>query len=328
MIKLIVLLVLLPMMAFAADTKGGGGGIVIACYDKEGELTTVELLDLYEARKVKGLTLSDDFSGDFKSDALKIAAKVFKDKWGTELHSELMLRMTEIYRFIPRDAELELTNDAYPVFIPRGCKAKQVANYYNDDLIWVDEVLYEKMSYRDQLALAFHEMVYAQERMAGITNSRYTRTITGHAFSNADPFTERSIDNTHFCSDLRGKVHFSAKKDEKSNWWTFNFVTLNGHNIYSTKKGKFWIHHESPLGVYTPDVLDPNEPQYQPDPNGKLSTSWLDSLINPNERAVVRSDKDNLFLSWVGTDPQDSFSNVEFVCHPNNGTNLPSSSEE
>lgn len=309
MIKLIVLLVLLPMMTLAADTKGGGGGIVVACYDKDGELATVELLDLYEA-KAKGMKLSS-FSGDFRKDVNTISLKMkHVVPWN---FVNLIIATENSYTEIPKDAELELTNDAYPPFLPRGCKAKQVANYYNDGLIWIDSVLFEKMNYENQLALVLHETIYARERELGVSDSRYTRTIVAHAMSAENPFSGNSYGPGQFlCTSKEwGKVVFYAERigEGENNQWRFDFTHLNGHKIYAQKTGVFGLPEYSVFGKYP--SMNPNAevPELI-----FLSSAVLDSKINGNESLTVGASSNKLFISWKGTDPGDSFRNVEVSC--------------
>lgn len=296
------MLTLSSLTAFAGNE--GGGGMVVACY-KDGELTTVELLDLYEG-KAKGLKLQE-YSGDFEADINSIATKVKKGPESARRFAEGIIRLSKSYTQIPVDAELELTNDALPTFLPRGCKAKQVANFYNYSLIWLDSVLFNKMSYRDQLALAVHEFIYSIERGMGVSNSRYARTITSLALSTKDPFKATRVKNpTYRCqSKVPGKFVFMAEPIEgERNKWIFDFDYINGHVMYAKKSGIVIVSENSPLG----DSGGSNDV-------GTFSTAELDSEVNPNEMLVVFSSSTRMYLSWAGTDPGDRFVEEDFTCY-------------
>lgn len=302
MFKLFLFLSLFPWASFA-DTKGGGGGIGIACYDGE-ELASVELLDIYElrARRLKFIT---GLTGDMGQDVARIAQKIYKSQDETAKVLEIMDR----YDPILEGSELTLTNDAFPVFLPRDCKLKQVANYYNDQKIYIDPVYFEKLNYVNKLALAFHEHIYAFERTLGVPDSRYTRTIVALAFSDQDPFDVPPVPRGKLCRSEDGKVAFTATKyAPKGNVWRFDFITLNGHKIFSSKYGHFPIADVSPLGDYTA------ENPYGAREDIETQLLELTSKINGREKMKVSSKKGSLSLSWVGTDPGDKFSDVKVSC--------------
>lgn len=307
MLKLLFLLLLIPGSVLAS--KGGGGGLVVACY-QGGELTKVELLDLYEGR-AKGIEYAA-LSEDWEKDVQDLAMKVAKDETNAKHLVDRLNRITSSYRFIPEDSELELTNDAFPAFLPRGCKAKQVANYYNDRLVWIDSVLFKKMSYRDQLALAFHETIYFMERIfRPNSDSRYTRTIVSHVFSKDDAFEPPQSENyDYYCaaSDASTKLtSFLAKKIEGSEKFNFefSFIMLNGHYAYTQKIAHVNV---NPLAIEKEqNEVETVEPYL-------ISSANILSRINSDERIIVFSSSNRLFLSWQGTDPGDSIRETRVQC--------------
>lgn len=304
MVKFLMLLVALPMVAFAS--KGGGGGLGVACYKNE-ELTSVQLLDLYEAR-AKGFTIRTDLTGDTYKDAATIVMKIYKSQEEAVTQLTTVREITKKYKSIPSDSELQPTNDAFPVFLPRGCKTVQVANYYNDTTIWIDQILFDKMSYVDQVALAFHEMIYAAERANGVSNSRYTRTIVGHAFSNQDPF-DVIFDNQDpytkkSCVTADKKTFFYASQtDKEKNIWKFDFRYINGHRVFSKKSAEFELFKGFTIPGWDGENSAP-----------VTSKKILMSKINSNEEMTIYSDKTITKLNWKGTDPEDVQSDT-FTCN-------------
>jgi hypothetical protein len=314
MLKLLLLL-LIPGLAMAS--KGGGGGLVVACYQGE-ELTKVELLDLYEGR-AKGLVFSN-LSGDFKKDVAEIASKMFKNQRNAGIFVTQLNKIISTYRFIPEDAELELTNDAFPAFLPRGCKAKQVANYYNDRLVWIDSILFNKMSYQDRLALAFHETIYFLERIyRPSTDSRYTRKVVAHVFNRKDDFDPPSTDYDFYCypvGDSSGRsipyTSFLSKKAKSNNdgEYEISFIMINGHYVYTKKVAKVMINPLVAEGRPAPETA------YDP---YLVSSAKISSNINPGEQIVLMSNENQIIFDWHGTDPGDFIRGATFQCmshHP------------
>lgn len=291
-------------------SKGGGGGLAVACY-KGDELTSVELLDLYEGRTkgIKYLELTKNWENDIQNLAMKVA----KDEENAKYFVDTLKRITSSYRFIPEDSELELTNDAFPAFLPRGCKAKQLANYYNDRLVWVDQTLFNKLSYRDQVALAFHETIYFLERTyRPESDSRYSRTIVAHIFNEKGTFEPPQSDNYEYYCAAYGasnkNTSFLAKKIKGSDKYNFefSFIMLNGHYVYTQKVAHMNV---NPLAIEKIQTeVERSEPYL-------ISPGNILSRINNDESVIVSSSSNRLFFSWQGTDPGDSVKDVNVRCY-------------
>ncbi|WPU65568.1 hypothetical protein [Peredibacter starrii] len=305
--KFLLALVMVPAISFAAiksDSKGGGGGSVVACYTPDGDLKSVELLDVYEG-KTRGLKFLN-FSGDLNQDVRTIVERFDKSVLGKEWLIEDMVQLESKFQEIPRDAELELIQDAWPVYLPRGCKIKQLANYYNKNVIYIDGNLYDKMDYFNRLALVIHEVIYAKERFGKVTDSRYARWITALALSEKNLFTPiKDYPSTHICYSEDSRTVFMAMPlNEVKDKWRFSFINLNGHKIYSEKTVDLFL-TSSPLS----DAISDRNPSFDGKAHGTLS-----SLINPDEDITVISNQTSMMLSWTGSDPGDSFEKVPMTC--------------
>ena len=68
--------------------------------------------------------------------------------------------------------ELQPIDDSFELMLPTGCKAEQVANYFNDNRIIVNYDIWKHFSNTDQAALIMHESIYASERLFGATSSK------------------------------------------------------------------------------------------------------------------------------------------------------------
>ena len=308
MLKFLFLLLLVPGAVLAS--KGGGGGLVVACY-QEDELSRVELLDLYEGR-AKGIKYAE-LSGDWGKDVQALAMKIFKDEKNAKFFVDRLYKITSSYKFIPADSELELTNDAFPPFLPRGCTARQVANYYNDRLVWIDEALFNKMSYQDRIALAIHETIYFMERIyRSDSDSRYTRTVVAYIFSEVDAFEPpQSNDYEYYCGATGASAKFTsflAKKVEGSEDFNYeiSFIMLNGHYVFTQKKAYVDV---NPLAIEREQTEEETaEPSL-------MSSANIKSKINADELVTVSSSSHGFSLSWQGTDPGDFIKETSVRCH-------------
>jgi hypothetical protein len=310
MFKFLILLLLVSGAAFGS--KGGGGGLVVACYQGD-DLTRVELLDIYEGR-AKGIKYAT-LSGDWDNDVRDLALKMTKDNSHAADFIKVLTRIVSSYRSIPEDSELELTNDAFPPFLPRGCRAKQVANYYNDQLVWIDSILFNKMSYRDQLALAFHETIFYMERIyRPNTDSRYSRSVVSHLFAEKDYFDPpKSEDYEYYCAASENNfTSFLAKRIEGSESANFqiSFIMLNGHYAYTKKIAELNIN---------PSAIENEQSDVEISEPFWMSSANISSKINNGERLIVSSSSNRLYLSWQGTDPGDIIRQARIQCfkhHP------------
>ncbi len=280
----------------------GGGGYVVACY-KDGEITSVELLDLYEGR-IQGLEYEEVES--LEGGIEKLASKIHKTKdfqfTGPKLVQELK-RAQQSILFIPEGTELMPTNDALPVFKPKICQFEQVANYYNDSLIWVDEKLYSKLDARNRLALLVHEVIYSREREMGVKDSRYSRRLTALAMSTQDPFVQSLPDKKSFfaCSTEDATTYFHAySEDSDDSRFELHFYWVNGHKTYSSKT----------ITLKMPYLEGKVEEGYDFSDEG-----YLYSLIDNHEFIKIDFIDGRKFLSWKGYDPGDDFKNKEIKCY-------------
>jgi len=213
---------LIPSSAFCEGGgggafNGGGGGKGVVCRDEATGRTTVELLDLWEARKIHQLELlpakgtvkemlysalralshsvhNDDaiidvYEGATKTHAYRGADAVFfslLQNAGQFLLPDSGPRNVVIRRM--RDVRLADSNDALEIATPRNCKIEQLVLYRDYSTakgeIVIDQDLFDLLSPQGQAALLAHEGLYKFLRdSAGETNSLRVRRTIGLAFS-------------------------------------------------------------------------------------------------------------------------------------------------
>lgn len=182
----LVLLSLAPLGAFArggGDYGPGNGGDVVTCRNARGELTSVELLDLYEART----------------------------RWGLEkqlgpaslsLEEKVALLLQRLERRLPEDAQLfrgwfktffeeaqllpgvQLVDvpDSNHIALPSGCAIEQIAiqrepEFSREKRYTLSLDLWNSLTTDGKAALVLHELIYRQGIRNGAQNSRAVRYV-------------------------------------------------------------------------------------------------------------------------------------------------------
>lgn len=170
-------------------TVNGGGGKGVLC-NKNGK-TTVELLDLYEARTLFGLEIAP-FAETGIAAQHKLADLLSSQQWGTGIDLDDQSRdwmrsyFVEFFKktkFIESDKKLKPTHDSLDALLETGCESVQIATFYDETILLIDKGLWDKMDSTNQAALLAHEFLYLYERRLGNTNSVRTRKYVGQLFS-------------------------------------------------------------------------------------------------------------------------------------------------
>lgn len=295
----ILLLALLFSLPVSANYNANSGAVAVVC-EKAGKVSSVELLDLFEAR-MNGLTIQSGISSQFEVEATKIFDKFKASDWDA---SDLTY-FKGLYKQIDPKSKLVLTPGHYPLQLPRGCGIQQITFVQNSQTIWIDTYLYNQLDNANRLAVFFHDFLYYQETLHAneTTDSRYTRTIVGLAFSTKNPFSLPvsmfKMGTGTVCMDERELFMFVAKKKSGAKKWEFSFISINNHLMYAPKKGVFELAYD---------------PKDTPSGSEIVSAIQLESEVNPGELMTVRSSKKGLFLSWKGTYPGSELKDVEVSC--------------
>jgi hypothetical protein len=144
-------------MTDSGGVINGGGGKGVQC-TKDGQ-TTVEVLDLYEAKTLYNLSIMD-FGSTEEEAKEKLAQVLARHFWNpTSIEIDLYQReLKKIYiqeflnniRFIENGKTLRLTNDSFEPTLENGCKPVQVAMYYDESVLLVNKTLWNKMELKIQ----------------------------------------------------------------------------------------------------------------------------------------------------------------------------------
>lgn len=165
---------ILPWTAQAGGSVGNGGDVVV-CQARGG--VTVETLDLYEARTLRGLTPS---LGDPKLSwqdkfALALARLEKVDPYRAAHYRDRVQQFTSEASFIPH---IQLTDipDSQQVLLPAQCSIAQIAvqkppQFPGDPYYVISKDLWDQLDSENQAALVMHEIVYREAIEFGHTNS-------------------------------------------------------------------------------------------------------------------------------------------------------------
>lgn len=227
------LIILLSVSPYAnAGAISGGGGKAVVCRDANGEITSAQTLDLYEGRTFYGLNIPE-------SDKLMKATHIQRALAAIPPSSRGLI---EAYTGIVQSGmrisygmELEPIDDALLIGVPKGCKAEQAANYFNDKQILVNGDIWDKMPAIEQAALILHEAIYATARLTGAKDSQRSRHVVASLFDSAtswiDPMDAAPTD--HLKCIAKG-TYFLAYKAADGRW-ILQFQMLGGHQVMSKK---------------------------------------------------------------------------------------------
>lgn len=308
---LLIFFVTLSLSAIAEDGReeggvSGGGGNAVVCMEN-GEVISVELLDLYEDRRGKNIAYMD-LSGDMKIDMSKLIAKLYPEvrtnEYTNVLAADFIAIMLNLKDISPDDV-LADTGDVLAATKPanENCKIKPVINFYSRDHILVDRKLFNKMNYVNQLALILHELLYLKERENGVSDSRYVRKIVGQALRQENMVNLQDAmynDAILRCETIGEEAKSIFTITKKRSYYmsatainSIFFEQLNGHNLI------LFTGFDYQLPEDNADFVIKNPFLYK-------------YLITPMEIDLIRKEG-KMYLSYRG-EKNDSFSKREVIC--------------
>ena len=180
--------------AAAVGVGSSGGGKAVVCRNLlTGVIKTAELLDLYEATNVHGLTLRRS-SGDITEDyalVVREARRITGDPEQDEAMDRSFLdsQIQATFRFMPLGVPVRTIEDlGGTIAPPAGCRIEQVAFYDGaQDVAQIDTAIWNAFDAQNRAALASHEFLYWQYRFAGDDTSLNVRKVIGALFSTTPP---------------------------------------------------------------------------------------------------------------------------------------------
>lgn len=270
---LLLTLLLSCSLSFAQHRAGGnsgGGANAVVCRDKQGKITSAELVDIFEGRYENGFTYNNSKS-DSVENILNKAVEKFKkandrigDKNGESFRSEpywywadgdawnlisvpnYFKKFDEKFKILDDVATPALLEDYNLKVKPKKCSVERLA-FYNDKSgkIFIDKEVWNHFDNLNKAALIFHEASYFYGRtISKSTDSDETREIVAKFF--ADQHMPGLFDNLDgkTCITHKAIITITSPIDQESirrNIWT--------EYIYSQDKdGNHYLSFGSVLG--------------------------------------------------------------------------------
>lgn len=162
---------------FATGGGLGNGGDAIVCRDRNGHITSAELLDYFEARVLRDL--NPEFGNESQSpDQRALVAVERLERRAPEafrILREYVVSFLSETRMIS-DIDLPDVPDSGEVLVPRGCRVEQVAIQHEprvtrDYRYWINQEIWNAMSRLSRAGLILHEVIYRVALQVGATNS-------------------------------------------------------------------------------------------------------------------------------------------------------------
>ncbi len=187
-------------LALAGQDRGGGKGIV--CRDNKNNVRTVELLDLWEAKNLRGkaiISSSENMHTDMDL-ALDRTKYIFSED-DERVDESLKFDSVNILKCMDKNKpctfgnvkrvsgiDLPISNDSFEgnLSLPQGCKVEQIVGFEHSwSPIWTLNMdLIEKMDIMNLVSLCLHEGVYSLlDTYENENNSERVRRVIGHVMS-------------------------------------------------------------------------------------------------------------------------------------------------
>lgn len=223
----LLLSILFAHSAWASDIIGNGGDVVNCS-------TSVEMLDLYEGRTLRGLNFDQSLLGVDEASTVQnilnrletidpMRATLYRN-WANSFMSEA--------RLVP-NADLTDIPDSQHLAVPSGCKIEQVViqkepEFTEDPRFIISEKLWNQMDTTSRASLILHELVYREALSLNHENSIASRYLNS------------LITSVRFAS-LSKIDYFSALEKAKF----FMLIPLvnvqwNGKKVYLETKGDYF----------------------------------------------------------------------------------------
>ena len=220
----------------------GGGGQGVVCYNKENQIESVELLDLFEGRILEGLNIVEDHSSAALEQLLALHQK---NQWyfNTFSSEESLKEFTKVFRLLPAGTRLKPIADSNSIFIPSNCKIEQLVNFQGPSRIFVVSDFWHMLSPTAQAALYAHELIWSYERNNGALYSSRARRTVARLFADNYDFLKPTArpKNALECSSWDPQI-MSLKHSfwiDPADKCTFNFAVINGELSYRNHTGSY-----------------------------------------------------------------------------------------
>lgn len=314
MFKKIIFFHLIMSCICYAGYEVGNGGVAVVCKNKNGDVSNVELLDIFELRQRMDLS-REEFEEKSRD----------KMNWITRVYTESSRRGT-LYTYYYRNfymetvfqsEKLSLTNDSGQVIpLPKECELEQLVFQTSkahpfDSIQWegrykINSILWEKMSELNRQATILHEIIYRERINQCIhfaekgcfpekfnLNSEAVRKLVGHYFSDDFEHSTPSYINHLYQSvgfrrfESQGVVFVDKAADGLTMIYDENGIItiLLDEMLKKDQSGS------SPNGFFVNDYFDSSFRDTKYFTKVKLRIKDFEILLNPNFKVKIDFEK-------------------------------------
>jgi hypothetical protein len=171
-----------------ADHRVGNGGDAVVCREN-GDIKSVQLLDFYEARLLRGTVpaLGEPLLAPLAKAKLALARIARFDPERAAAYTAVVDSFYAEARFLV-DAQLEDVPDSNHLALPRGCTIEQLAiqrtpSFPDEPRYLIDDTLWQKMDDEGRAGLILHETIYREAIRRGQGDSVAARYLTAYVAS-------------------------------------------------------------------------------------------------------------------------------------------------
>jgi hypothetical protein len=186
--------------AYCGGNKVGNGGRAVVCRSKD-QTVHVELLDLYEGRILRGVSLDSKITGSdpYEIAESRLTALGKADPKSEKILTSLFQKLKEDIRF-EDDIKIQPIDDSEHPFVPSDpdCQVQQMVILRKNPLpgekrVLADNSLWKQMAPVQQAALLLHETIYEHLAFLGEHDSIKARYLVSYLMSSSgDPVDSKS----------------------------------------------------------------------------------------------------------------------------------------
>lgn len=183
---------LLSFNTFAGG-DAGNGGVSVVCRDIFGGIKSAEMLDIYEGAQRYDLKFS---TKNYSVQVHMLHVKEKLSRYGAYPQFVETYESVTARKKLLSNVTFNLTEDAYPIFVEKGCLLEQAANYIDPIEFLVSKEIHNRFNNLNQAALVLHETLYLMQRQARpeLKSATLVRKLTAYLLSTTNnPEIEESI---------------------------------------------------------------------------------------------------------------------------------------
>ena len=166
-------------LAAGGGSEAGNGGNTVVCRDSAGKVLTVELLDFYEARVMRGINrdLGDSTLGAAEKIELALKRLDPLSPLRANDYRKQALEFDSNALYLP-GIQLVPVPDSFHVAFPDGCAVEQAAVrktpvFPEDRLYTINKDLWDRMDGDSRAGLVLHEIIYRELAADVSVGARY-----------------------------------------------------------------------------------------------------------------------------------------------------------